>query len=167
MNKEKGFTLLETMIVIAIVSITAAIVIPNIIPWRENRRFSGGAREVYSAIQQARSSAIKMNSTITILFTPGEGDLGKYIAFIDANRDGLYNSPGDTLVIPEKKLPQGVSLLNPKFSSANNKFMRFSPMGFARDEGGTDQNGGFDLSGKNGRSAKITIDVAGNVRIIY
>ena len=158
---------METMIVIAIIGIVAAIIVPNIISWRENRNFSRAVREVYSTFQNSRSTAITRNSQITLLLKAGTGTGGSYLAFIDNNEDGAYSSGSDELVIPEKKLPLRISLSNPEFSTSKNAYLVFSTMGFARTKNGNDQSGSLEISGSNNRNAKITVDVSGNVRIEY
>jgi type IV pilus assembly protein PilA len=57
MRNRKGFTLMEIMIVLAIVGILAAISIPNITGWVYHLRFSGFLRSVYTEFQEARTRA--------------------------------------------------------------------------------------------------------------
>ena len=71
MKKNSGFTLMEMMIVIAIIGITAAIAIPNVISYLPKHRLNGGARDVYSAMQYARLKAVKERTPVSINFNPG------------------------------------------------------------------------------------------------
>ncbi len=65
-----GFTLVEMLVVIAIVVIVSAATIPAIIPALENRRVSEAARVFQAALAGARDSAIRANSPRGIRLLP-------------------------------------------------------------------------------------------------
>jgi prepilin-type N-terminal cleavage/methylation domain-containing protein len=70
MKSNRGFTVVEVMVVIGIIAILAAVAVPNIIGWRTKQRFLAAAGEVHEAIKMARSAAIKDNTTVVIQFQP-------------------------------------------------------------------------------------------------
>jgi len=99
-----GFTLLETVIVLAILAIAAAIAIPNVMSWLPNYRLKAAARELYSNMQKAKSEALKRNCSVGITFStmafPAQG--GGYTVFLDdgagTNADNALQDTGeDTL----------------------------------------------------------------------
>lgn len=68
-NKTKsGFTLIEVMVVLAVIAILSTIAIPNFSSWRTNMYVKAAARDIYSSMQEARLLAVKENSSTAIVF---------------------------------------------------------------------------------------------------
>jgi prepilin-type N-terminal cleavage/methylation domain-containing protein len=63
-----GFTLIEVMVVLAVIAILSTIAIPNFSSWRTNMYVKAAARDIYSSMQAARLLAVKENSNTAIVF---------------------------------------------------------------------------------------------------
>lgn len=63
---ESGFTLIELMIVITLVSVLMAIAAPSFKDFGVRQRVKSAAFDLYSALTLARSEAIKRNAQVTI-----------------------------------------------------------------------------------------------------
>jgi prepilin-type N-terminal cleavage/methylation domain-containing protein len=61
MNKEKGFSLLELLIVCTLLVIIAAIAVPNISQANANYKLDAAGHSVASLLQEARMQAVKTN----------------------------------------------------------------------------------------------------------
>lgn len=66
--RARGFTLVELMVVIGIISITAAVALPNLAGYMRASRIRTGQDSVASAIQRARNLAIMRNSQMGVSF---------------------------------------------------------------------------------------------------
>lgn len=77
LKNKKGFTLIETMIVIAIIAIMVSIAIPAFTLWIPNYRLKSAVQGLYSSLQSAKMVAIKTNGTSTIDFDVPNGTYTK------------------------------------------------------------------------------------------
>jgi type II secretion system protein H len=87
--EKNGFSLLELMIVIAIMGIVSAIAAPNFLNYMAERRLSGAARMVMSDLMSARQKAVSQNHEFKIFFN---GDHVTYTVLDDANNNGTADT---------------------------------------------------------------------------
>jgi len=142
MNKtsQKGFTLYELMITLAIAGVVLTVGIPNMIAYSQNSRMTGTANDLHAAFHFARSESTRAKTFITICAssnsmttTPtctGNWSDG-YIVFLDL--DGNVNvGVGETILRAHPALPAGVTLkvLN------NAKYFGFAGTGLGRGQVG-------------------------------
>jgi type IV fimbrial biogenesis protein FimT len=65
MRKENGFTLMELLVTIAIAGILAAVAVPSFFSVVNTNRLAAQSNELLTAIQYARSEAIRSNGRVT------------------------------------------------------------------------------------------------------
>ncbi|MFO7761172.1 MAG: GspH/FimT family pseudopilin [Thermodesulfobacteriota bacterium] len=90
-----GFSLMEMVIVLGIISIMAAIAIPSFLDWLPRYRLKSAARDLYSNMQKARIGAIKSNKDWAIVF---DAAANKYHLCSDKGSDGSWSGVGDNTV---------------------------------------------------------------------
>jgi len=71
MRNKSGFTLVELLIVIGLITTIAAIAIPNIISWLPGYRLRAAANDLYSNFQFAKIGAVKHNNNWAVVFNTG------------------------------------------------------------------------------------------------
>ncbi len=175
-DNRAGWTLIEAMTVIGIVSVVSMISIPNIIGWFPDQRLKKAARELHSNFQLAKMTAVKTGVCCTFVF--GQQIDGKeydYVVFEDANCDLEYDS-GEKIV--EKVLWSdyrnvSVDIFKPGrgVTFAKNDHgkpaMAFRPNGLPVENGGGLAAGTVYLESSVGTARKVVVSPAGNVRIEY
>lgn len=116
---EGGFTLLELMIVVAIIGIGIAIAVPNYLQWLARYQLRQAATEIQNQLSLARISAMSRNSVVNVNFALSGGK--------------VQISAGDAAgfsVIPITSMTSGVIGLSPAPTT-----IAFSPLGI-RSGGG-------------------------------
>lgn len=96
-RRQGGFTMIELMVVIAIVAILAALATPSFLPTIERWRVRSGTDDLQNSIYFARSEAVKRGGDVIMVRKASEGSCTStgnndwkcgWIVYHDANRDG-------------------------------------------------------------------------------
>lgn len=90
-ENKKGFSFVEMMTVVAIISILVVIAGPAIANWLPNYRLKAAARDLYSNLQQAKLVAIQTNGECAVYF---DTVIGRY-QIVSGGPDGVCNGPPD------------------------------------------------------------------------
>lgn len=92
MERTSGFTVIELIVVVSIVTVLIAISVPAFTKWLPNYKLKGAAMDLYSRMQFAKSEAIRANSQYAVIFDPGNK---QYKLVSGPGADGNFGAGGD------------------------------------------------------------------------
>jgi len=114
-TNSKGFTLLELMVVIAILGITTAIAAPALSTMIANNRIQSSASDFVAALQLAKAEAVARvnpvtlckSANLTVCTDNGDWQQG-WIVFSDENGDASVNGD-DTVLLSHETLNEKIT----------------------------------------------------------
>ncbi|WP_245569009.1 GspH/FimT family pseudopilin [Desulfobacter curvatus] len=109
-----GFTLLEMMVVIAIIAISVSLAVPNLMVWFDNLSVKSAARDLYSAMQEARMIAVEQNTSVAIVFDTTNS---RYYICSDPGADGNWGAAADMTGSGDNVIERRVSLLSSAYKN--------------------------------------------------
>jgi type IV fimbrial biogenesis protein FimT len=173
MKRNTGFTLIELMVTLALAAIIVTMAIPSFQEVIRNNRLTTQANELVSALNLARSEAIKRGVRVTVCRSSngtsctGNWEQG-WIVYSDINGDGVADigggncDPGEDCILRSYGELGGNNTLRGNDNVTNR--VTFNPNGFTPGFNGT-----FNLCDARGVSKArfIVISFTGRLRTRY
>ena len=158
-HKQAGFTMVELMIVIAVIAILTAIAVPNIISWLPNYRAKAAARDVISNFQKAKMEAVKRNRDVVISFaTVNATQAGSYRIFVDDDGDGNFTAGVDRK-LAQVNMPKNVSLYSASFLATTTTGYN------SRGLPWNNRRGSVEIRNNKSRYYRASLSLAGHVKL--
>lgn len=146
---EKGFSLVETLAVIAILAIAALFALPHVLQWKSASSLRTAARELKENLEFARSLAVKENRSVVVELFPAD----------QRYRISVRTDGGDLAPVRMETLPAGVRIdaAHPDYTVSQNRLSFNS-------RGGAD-NCTIVLSTQQDQSRRITVSTIGRIQL--
>ena len=153
MAKQIGFTLVECLMVMVILTLVSAISWPSLMIWTKRTEFKAEVSTLVSSLRRAKMEAIETNSTVVIQVVPGG-----YTIFTDNSR--VPGQAGDGVRQPDERLLANCRLKQGMTISSN------FPKNRARFNSRPGMTAGrFILQDSEGRRIDVIVNRVGRVRV--
>jgi len=139
-KREKGVTLIELAVVMAIVGIMALFMAPAIGEWLDNFRIRQAARDIASTLQQAKMQAISTRTQRSVTFDTA---------------NNTYQIQGGSPI----QTPKGVSIPNTDFDATGDA-VQFNPNGTSSS---ATMNDSIYINNTKGKQYRVIVTPSGNI----
>lgn len=127
-RRPKGFTLVELMIVIAIMAILVKIAVPRYAMAANRQQAEAAARRIAADLEEARQAARSLSATVTVVFSP-----------TNASYDVFYPATGSaaalTRTIRLGRPPLSAQITGVSFTAPSATTVTFNGYGIASSSG--------------------------------
>lgn len=163
-----GFTLIEIMIVIALIAIMGVFLAPDLQKFGPNIELNGAVRKLYGDMQNCKMEAVRRNINCVMTFNQTDGpDTFDYYMFVDADQD--FTPDGTETVLEKRKIAEDfkeISFDTVTFTNngSGNPAIGFKPNGLPVAPGVAIPTGTVSLKNDE-KSKQVVLSKAGNVSI--
>jgi type IV fimbrial biogenesis protein FimT len=170
-SQGRGFTLIELMVTLVIAAVLGLVVAPGLTAYKRNAELTSTINTLLSAINAARSEAMKRGMKAMVLPANRSHWSGGWIVFVDKDGDQAYSEANDITVLTQGPLESYFSLSGTGSASGSTPYILYDGSGYSKL-----RNGGFsaltlslrrnDLSGSSlhEQTRRVVIAKTGRVR---
>lgn len=136
---QRGFTLIELLVTLTILAIGLMVAVPGMIGFQRSAELTSAANTLTSALNAARSEAMKRNMFAVVAPQSGGAWSTGYVVFVDVDRNNALGD-GDITITRQPAPPANLEVLGTGTAGGSAPFIRFDGSGFTRDQGGAYTN---------------------------
>jgi type IV fimbrial biogenesis protein FimT len=160
MQKNFGFSLIELLVIIAILAVLSSLGTPAFLQWRSNAKLRDAVSSLRGDLEMAKLRAIRENEFVTVIFNNNN-----YLVFIDdgAGAGGVAENwirDGNEMILRNRQMPAGVSIDLATTTFVSNR-TRFNGQGRVANQGVVtvvNTSGNQRTIDMNNRFGRITVN---------
>lgn len=170
----KGFTLVELMVVLAVMAILVTLTAPNLGSFMRSAELTTAASSFVSALNAARSEAMKRNLPAMVMpLDTAHANWSKgFVAFVDVDRNGDFDEATDIVVMRHPIETAFLAISGNGSAGATPAYVRYDGSGFSRKINGTVSALSLSFSRNDvppteifGQTRRVIVAMTGRLRI--
>lgn len=167
-SRRKGFTLIELIVVIALIAIMTGLAAPGFVRFQRSSELTGAANSLIGAMAAARAEAMRLNRNAYVYPVVTNDWTGGWRVFVDINGNAAFDA-ADRLVMEDARMPPSVATpaagLN-QFSDGTNMYVMFNGSGFPRQSNGAFiTSSGLELKYDDKLRRRVLMTLSGRMRV--
>ncbi|NML87024.1 GspH/FimT family pseudopilin [Polaromonas sp.] len=132
-QRDRGFTLIELMVTLAIAAVLLLVAIPSMTAYKRNAELTSATNTLLSAINGARGEAMKRGMYAMVVPADGADWNTGWIVFVDKNRSQAYDATVDQTVLNQGPLPGYFSVTgNGTAATGSAPYIMFDASGYSK-----------------------------------
>ena len=150
----RGFTLLEALVVLALLAVLLSLAAPSLQGLRQNHQMQSQAEQLQASLLLARSEALRRQQRVTLCVRAPAIDAGPecatvgtwaqgWVVFVDGNDNGLREA-AETVLQLQEALPGFLTLQG---NATVHRYISYGPQGRSQSTTGAFQAGTLTLCG--------------------
>lgn len=167
-----GFTLIEALVVLALVAILASVAVPSLAALQRGADVRSATSAFFTALQVARTEAMKRGLNTYMVPTVGGQWAGGWVVFADVDGDQALNRGVDAVIMETPAIATRVSVAPAstgvaQFTDGTDRYILFSGSGFPKTRGGGLRGGAieFVVPGAPEVRRRVVLNLTGRSRI--
>lgn len=166
----KGFTLIEMMVVVSIAAILLGIGIPSFRNLIQNQQITSAVNDFFAAINLTRSEAIQRGARVDLVPVGDGSDWAKgWVVFVDKNNNQkLDEDEGEQIIYMHGPVASGITIV-PNFTDDKANYLAYNGTGRTRTNGSGEKpdsgNFMFSLGDDQKQQRRIIINMLGRPQV--
>ena len=171
--RNRGFTLLEALVVLALLSVLLSLAAPSFQGLRHKHQMQSQAEQLQSSLMLARTEALRRQQRVTLCVRESTARAGPdcakagswaqgWVVFVDGNDNGRREAT-ETVLQLQDALPGFLTL---KGNATVNRYISYGPQGRSQSTTGALQAGTLTLCGSGQAHVwRVVINAVGKPRL--
>ncbi len=169
---EHGFTLVEALVVLALVAILLGFAAPNLASFQRSSKLRAAASSFLAAVQVARTEAMKRGVDVYMAPAASNDWATGWVVFADTDWDQSLDRSKDAVVLEAGPIPAQASVAAgltdaAQFVDGASRYIRFNGGGFPQTKMGAPSSGSieFGIAGNTELRRRVVLNAVGRARV--
>ncbi len=142
----RGFTLIELMVVIAIITVTLVLAFPSFQTFQRNAQLTSLANSMIASINAARSEAMKSGNAAMVKPNDGVNWSSGWVVFVDVARTGLVKDNYSHILLQVPAVASYITISATSTASGGTPYLMFDAQGYTSNTNASFTNVNFSLA---------------------